>query len=526
MKGKQNAYSLQQNKKFVLDKGYSLLYPYMKWVLDESIRREINRLYFVARDGWILQQIADAIIKSEGYLIKTQYLYGSRKAWRLPAYDGSKEEFNSIIKNSGMDEVFCLDDLAKVFQLKTEILIRFLPKEYKGMRKEEKFVYFQKDNILKQLQDSDSFRSYLVENQKKNKAFVIRYLQQEIDFSDENYAFVELSGTGMTQKWLAKLIGCFYHGKIRNYYFKLDRIYTKDQCSFLDFYPSNMKRSYMLELLCRAPHGQTEGYEEKGNKIVPIIEPREGMQIKKYSIETYRDAVVAYVHQMENIFVQNGFSYSAKLNMINEYMCVITKYPPKRIADYFCHMPFSLEGRKNSMTVFAPRISNKQLRKIYFWNNGRNIYQVYTGECLDYALMVYDRVWEYKEKCIRYRESIVGKWLIELKEWMFMHKRLGTVFFCPWEFLRGDIVIYGAGKVGQAYVKQAKQRQAKCNKILWVDSNYSGLQASNPDIKSPEEIRKHSFDRIIIAVHNSKARQEVWDKLRGMGIEAAKLYYG
>lgn len=503
-----------------------ILYPYMKWVLNESIRRGINRLYFVARDGWILEQIADVIIQAEGYSIKTHYIYGSRKAWRLPAFDGSKEEFHRIIKNSGMDEVFCLDDLAEVFQLKTETLIHFLPKEYRGMRREEKFVYFQKDNILKQLQESDSFRSYLVENQKKNRALVIRYLQQEIDFSDENYAFVELSGTGMTQKWLAKLIGSFYYGKIRNYYFKLDRIYVKGQCSFLNFYPSNMKRSYMLELLCRAPHGQTEGYRETENKIIPVLEPREGMQIKKYYIETYRDAVISYVRQMEWIFVQNGFSYSAKLNMINEYMRVIAEFPPKRIADYFCHMPFSLEGRKNSMTIFAPWISNKQLRKIYFWNNGRNIYQVYTGECLDYALMVYDNVRKYKEKCIRYRESIGGKWLIELKEWMFMHKRPGTFFFCPWEFLRGDIVIYGAGKVGQAYVKQAKQRQAKCNNLLWVDSNYVSLQASNPDIKSPDEIKIHSFDRIIIAIHNNQARQEIWDNLRKMGIEAEKLYYG
>lgn len=503
-----------------------ILYRYIKWVLDESMKKGINRLYFVARDGWILQQIADIIIQVENYSIKTYYIYGSRKAWRLPAFGGSKEEFINLIKYSNMDEVLCLDDLAEVFHIETEMLIRFLPKEYKRMSVEEKFVYFQKDNICKQLYESDLFRNYLVESQNKNRELVIRYLQQELDFSDENYAFVELSGTGLTQEWLAKLIGTFHSGKVRNFYFKMDNIHDEAQCCFLNFCPSNIERSYMVELLCRAPHGQTEGYRREENKIVPILEQKEGVQFQDYDIETYRDAVLAYVWQMEQILVQNNISYIAELEIAKEYICVIAKQPPERIANYFCYMPFSAGGRKNSKIVFAPQISNRQLRAIYFWNNGNKIKQIYEGSDLSYALTVSDNARKYKEKCLKYRKNIIGKLLINLKNWIFLCQKSETSRLCPWEFLKGDIVIYGAGKIGQAYVKQARQKHAKCNSLLWVDSNYANLQVSNIDVKSPEEIKKHSFDRIIIAIHNVKARQEVWDKLRKMGIEAEKIYYG
>ena len=65
-----------------------------------------------------------------------------------------------------------------------------------------------------------------------------------------------------------------------------------------------------------------------------------------------------------------------------------------------------------------------------------------------------------------------------------------------------------------------------CNSLLWIDSNYLELQEKGMHVKSPEEILGYSFDRIIIAIHNSKARQDIWEKLRKMGVEAEKIYYG
>lgn len=58
------------------------LYAYVDWILKQSNKRNIKKLYFIARDGYILKKIADIIIEKYKFDIKTFYLYGSRNAWR------------------------------------------------------------------------------------------------------------------------------------------------------------------------------------------------------------------------------------------------------------------------------------------------------------------------------------------------------------------------------------------------------------------------------------------------------------
>lgn len=504
----------------------SILYPYVSWVLKKSVELDIARLYFVARDGWILKQIADVIIQIRNYPVKTSYIYGSRKAWRLPSYEGSKEDFDRIIKWSNMDEVLCLNDLAEVFQLTMEELRPFLQEEFRKTEGSCQLHRIQILNFSEKLGENEAFRKYLVEKQTDNRKRVIQYLQQEIEVADERFAFVELSGTGLTQQCLARLIKKFYNGEIRNFFFKLDTIQKEKWCQFINFYPSYLNRSYMLELLCRAPHGQTKGYIEGGGKIEPVIEEAEGESIKSYHIESYRDSVLNYVNLMEKMSIKNGLEYNSRLDIVKEYMNVITTFPPKRIADYFCNMPFSSGGRKNTIVRFAPEVSDKQLRKIYFWNNGKNIGQIYQGNSLDYALIASCHGAMYKEKCLRYRESLIGKCLVGWNRYFRTRQKPGTDFFCPWELLRGNIIIFGAGKVGQAYVKQARQKCAKCDSLLWVDNNYSELQRMGMEVRAPQEIMGYAFDRIIIAIHNTNVRREIRNSLCEMGIEAEKIYYG
>lgn len=65
--------------------GYScfgvMLFPYVQWILEMAVKLKLRKLYFVARDGYVLKKIADKIIEKEGLMIQTAYLYGSRKVW-------------------------------------------------------------------------------------------------------------------------------------------------------------------------------------------------------------------------------------------------------------------------------------------------------------------------------------------------------------------------------------------------------------------------------------------------------------
>lgn len=51
--------------------------PYVLWILEEAKKQDIQRLYFISRDGYILQQIAETL-PHEG--IELRYFFTSRKA--------------------------------------------------------------------------------------------------------------------------------------------------------------------------------------------------------------------------------------------------------------------------------------------------------------------------------------------------------------------------------------------------------------------------------------------------------------
>src|SRR5205085_6069399 len=62
-----------------------LLFGFVNWILEESTRRGVRRLYFIARDGQILTRIAEAMIAKWKFPVEARYLYGSRQAWRPAA---------------------------------------------------------------------------------------------------------------------------------------------------------------------------------------------------------------------------------------------------------------------------------------------------------------------------------------------------------------------------------------------------------------------------------------------------------
>ena len=63
-----------------------VLLNYIWWILKEADKRKIDKLYFLARDGFIMQQIAVCLCEIFNLSIQCRYLYTSRAALRMPTY--------------------------------------------------------------------------------------------------------------------------------------------------------------------------------------------------------------------------------------------------------------------------------------------------------------------------------------------------------------------------------------------------------------------------------------------------------
>lgn len=78
---------LVQNKEYSNDGlvglfwGAPICFGYINWILYNAKKRGITRLYFIARDGYILEKAAKILIEKYKLEIQVRYIYGSRIAW-------------------------------------------------------------------------------------------------------------------------------------------------------------------------------------------------------------------------------------------------------------------------------------------------------------------------------------------------------------------------------------------------------------------------------------------------------------
>lgn len=59
-----------------------ILLSYVNWIIRICKEKDINRLYFLSRDGYLLKMIADLVISENSNNITTKYIYGSRRVFR------------------------------------------------------------------------------------------------------------------------------------------------------------------------------------------------------------------------------------------------------------------------------------------------------------------------------------------------------------------------------------------------------------------------------------------------------------
>lgn len=85
-------------------------------------------------------------------------------------------------------------------------------------------------------------------------------------------------------------------------------------------------------------------------------------------------------------------------------------------------------------------------------------------------------------------------------------KKKGLFFVFPFDRVIRDktVVIYGAGEVGQDYIKQLETLNY-CKKIIHVDKNYNKIQGT----ENPEILKNVSCDYVVIAAHFDSTRKEM-----------------
>lgn len=189
-----------------------MLVAYVQWVIRRVRAAKLTKVFFVARDGWILKEIYDRIREAGIYpdLPPSGYIYLSRRSTAVAAMEGPEDIADLLHLPFGTRK---LGDLLEH---------RFgLPREHLPLTTMKKFGF--KPGTL--VNDNDEFprlcaffeaiETELLDNAKDEREALLRYLDLEeaLQHADKG-ALVDIGYSGSIQRFVQKIT----HIKIPGYY--------------------------------------------------------------------------------------------------------------------------------------------------------------------------------------------------------------------------------------------------------------------------------------------------------------------
>jgi HAD superfamily hydrolase (TIGR01549 family) len=262
-----------------------LLTSYVAWVLKDAQERNMQRLYFVSRDGQILLKIAQALCKGQQNEPELRYLYGSRQAWFLPSVmENDWSEFEWLVQGQSNRLYELLDRLSinteEIYPYLTMFNLELcLEKEVKGVLLERFRDFIQHPHVFDRIQKyADQLRSPTLE-----------YFRQEGLFDGKRWALVDLGWQLNCQHAITRLLRTinpnslaqgYYLGIRKNAvierktgprfaFINQDRTgFIKDSCNWL--FRSNV-HVIIEDIFTPADHASVIFYEKKNGHVVPVF---------------------------------------------------------------------------------------------------------------------------------------------------------------------------------------------------------------------------------------------------------------
>lgn len=504
--------------------GGPILFAYASWVLREAQKRHIKRLYFIARDGYIPKLIVDKLIEAKNIQgIQTHYIYGSRRAWRMPSYDGMPGTLRWMTATAYAGDMTTTGKIAAYLQIAQGELEDFLPETYRNLSRE--WSWMEITLLFYRLEHNAKFRAFLREKMNPRRDLVRRYLENVIDTQDEHFAFVDLEGRGVTQVCLSKIMADFCRVPIRTFFFSLWEMMNEGVCQNFNYLPSFLQHNVMIGIMCRAPHGQTDGYEAQADgKIVPVLREDEKEQLQKSGYGEYIHGIETFAHA----YGTKGLP-DVPVDFVLDYLEYVTSYKDRTLSEYFAAMPNTTTGREKKTEEFAPKLTKQEIRKIYLLDPSSPIEQYYSGN--DFLLSQKRSTPAEQRRIKRYQER--RTWILDRYEQLFHRSLLADTQAAPEDVMRAifqftdcrRIALYGAGRYGSRMYGQFQASGVEI--VAWMDQNAETLQKQGlPITGTMDSLGATPFDILFILILDERVSEPIRKAFIARGVPEDKIVTG
>ena len=328
-----------------LSHGFSgpLLFHYVWWVLYHAKKRDIKTLWFLARDGYLLREIALCFCKQFHLPIDCRYLYVSRASLRMPTYHFIGDEAWELLTHNGY--YVTPRSLLQRAELNREQ--RSAVYEDCGMKAPDETCllnHAEMDAWRNALKISPVYHKFVREKSKAVYQDAIGYLRQEGLFDQDHVALVDTGWTGSMQRSIRQLLQSDgYIGTFTGFYYGMYAApRSPEDGVYLTWYfdRESSPRDKILfcnnlfECMLPAPHGMTVGYQSAGGVYAPVtLAPPEGEELAH--IQSRINAVLDYARDRLEQTDFKAFSPEASIRdtrkLIRRYMA----RPSREEAAYF-----------------------------------------------------------------------------------------------------------------------------------------------------------------------------------------------
>ena len=331
-----------------------MVYQYVDWVLKQAVEKKIATLYFVLRDGYILKQVADVIIVKKDLPIRTEYIFGSRVAWRFPEITVGRLKSLSVWEKSNWifrDPAIAYVPLERLGFSKQQV-DKLFGVEF-GKKELHSFAEFKK--ILDECLTKKEFVEQLEQNIGEAKKLLNQYLGQTINFN-ESFALVDTNSTGKTQADLNRMLSRIHpdFGDLRFFYHTFIADNEPDDRTQFVFLNSKEADRRFPEAFFRAPYNQCYGYVEENGQIVPRLHESDKCAWRySFDYDSYLKGIIEFAQRVWDVDIDEYVEMLLKVVNFD----IVSKDEIRQAAK----MPFNPDMNGDEVLDFYPKIGVKAL---------------------------------------------------------------------------------------------------------------------------------------------------------------------
>lgn len=271
---------------------WPVLFAFLCHVLERARATGCFRLYFLARDGWLMKKMAEKICGIEKIQMECRYLYASRYAWRIPEHHLIGQKCLERICRGGMEVSFArLMERAGLTEEEGHRIAALihLPQSYISP-----LSWKEIQELRQPLSECREFMELVSRRSREQYEAAVSYLEQEALLEPVPFAVVDSGWIGTMQESLQNLLDSMgWKGKVQGFYFGLYNLpegaEEKNYDAFYFAPPSGARKkahfsNCLFECIFSAPHGMTQGYTCRQN-MEPVLEKPEQINVNKTKVQ-------------------------------------------------------------------------------------------------------------------------------------------------------------------------------------------------------------------------------------------------